>query len=71
MQKVCFFLCVFAGLIGKPAEFLFGELGVSAGRLQALKVDPLDFYSMDPGGRKNWVIFEPDFGPPVTRIITF
>ena len=26
------------GLIGKPAEFLFAELGVSAGRLQALKV---------------------------------
>ena len=63
--KGVFFLCVFAGLIGKPAEFLFGELGVSAGRLQSLKVDPLDFSSMDPGGgRKNWVIFEPDFWPP-------
>lgn len=25
------------GLIGKPAEFLFADMGISAGRLQALK----------------------------------
>ncbi|CAK9106862.1 Probable folate-biopterin transporter 3 [Durusdinium trenchii] len=36
------------GLIGKPAEFLFAELGVSAGRLQALKAVAIIPFALKP-----------------------
>ncbi|CAE7249176.1 unnamed protein product [Symbiodinium pilosum] len=36
------------GLIGKPAEFLFGDLGMSAGRLQALKAVAIVPFAMKP-----------------------
>ncbi|CAL1137114.1 unnamed protein product [Cladocopium goreaui] len=36
------------GLIGKPAEFLFGELGVSAGRLQSLKAVAIIPFALKP-----------------------
>mmetsp|Transcript_60838 Transcript_60838/g.113771 ORF Transcript_60838/g.113771 Transcript_60838/m.113771 type:complete len:550 (+) Transcript_60838:61-1710(+) len=36
------------GLIGKPAEFLFSDLGVSAGRLQALKAVAIVPFALKP-----------------------
>jgi len=36
------------GLIGKPAEFLFGDLGVSAGRLQMLKAAAIVPWALKP-----------------------
>eukprot|EP00439_Symbiodinium_sp_Y106_P055458 s3014_g7.t1 len=36
------------GLIGKPAEFLFSELGMSAGRLQALKAVAIVPFALKP-----------------------
>mmetsp|Transcript_24420 Transcript_24420/g.44271 ORF Transcript_24420/g.44271 Transcript_24420/m.44271 type:complete len:549 (+) Transcript_24420:79-1725(+) len=36
------------GLIGKPAEFIFSDLGISAGRLQTLKAVTLVPFAMKP-----------------------
>lgn len=36
------------GLVGKPIEFIFGELGVSAGRLQMLKAAAISPWALKP-----------------------